>query len=109
VRSAWEVVDCQLTDAGHRYTVALGGSEWIVLHTSGGGWQDLRESIEFARHIRSGYDEGVQENVSEALTALIAKSFNIRAGVGQLRVFMMIQGFRRIPDTVGEILDILNP
>jgi hypothetical protein len=69
---------------------------------------DLRESIEFARHIRSGYDEGVHENVSEALTALIAKSFNIRAGVGQLRVSLMIQGFRRIPDTVEEILDILN-
>jgi hypothetical protein len=69
---------------------------------------DLRESIEFARHIRSGYDEGVHENVSEALTALIAKSFNIQVGIGQLRVFMMIQGFRNIPDTVGEILDLLN-
>jgi hypothetical protein len=37
--SAWEVVGCNLTPAGRRYTVVLGEREWIVLHTLSGGWQ----------------------------------------------------------------------
>lgn len=40
--SAWQVLDCELTSAGRRYTVVLGEREYIVLHTFSGdrpGWQ----------------------------------------------------------------------